>query len=177
MVKLENIWRSKEIVFKIKCKLYKSLVLSTLLYGCDTWTLYQELKKRISAFDTKAFRRLLQISYREHTTNVFVRAEIEKGIGHNTALLDIVLQRKLSFYGHISRHDNLCKTIMQGYFEGKRNRDRPKRNWMNDLTEYTHLSLGNLLEKPWYRDEWKKVVLRKKKCAPPTMFDVTGLSN
>ena len=142
MVKLEKIWRSKEIVFKIKCKLYKSLVLSTLLYGCETWTLYQESKKRISAFETKAFRRLLQISYREHKTNLFVRAEIEKRIGHNTALLDIVLQRKLSFYGHISRHDNLCKTIMQGYVEGKRNRGRPKRNWMNDLTEYTHLSLG-----------------------------------
>ena len=42
MVKLENIWRSKEIVFKIKFKLYKSLVLSTLLCGCETWTLYQE---------------------------------------------------------------------------------------------------------------------------------------
>ena len=42
MVKLEKIWRSKEIVFKIKCKLYKSLVITTLLYGCETWTLYQE---------------------------------------------------------------------------------------------------------------------------------------
>ena len=153
MVKLEKIWSGKEIGFKIKCKLYKSLVLSTLLYGCEMWTLYQESKKRISDFETKAFRRLLQISYREHKTNLFVRAEIEKRIGHNTALLDIVLQRKLSFYGRISRHNNLCKTIIQGYVEGKRNRARPKRNWMNDLTEYTHLSLGNLLEKPWNRDE------------------------
>ena len=36
MVKLEKIWRSKEIVFKIKYKLYTLLVLSTLLYGCET---------------------------------------------------------------------------------------------------------------------------------------------
>ena len=40
------------------------------------------IKKRISAFETKAFRRLLQINYREHTTNLFVRAEIEKRSGH-----------------------------------------------------------------------------------------------
>ena len=46
---------------------------------------------------------------------------------------------------------------MQEYVEGKRNRGRPKRNWMNDISEYTHLSLGNLLEKPWNRDEWKKL--------------------
>ena len=45
IVKLESIWRSTEIYFKIKFKLYQSLVLSTLLYGCETWTLYEESKK------------------------------------------------------------------------------------------------------------------------------------
>ena len=55
---------------------------------------------------------------------------------------------------------------MQVYVEGKRNRGRPKRNWMNDLTEYTHLSLGNLLEKPWNRDEWKSCVTEKEMCSP-----------
>ena len=49
-------------------------------------------KKRTPAFETKAFKRLLQISYREHKTNLFVRAEIQKRIDHNTALLDIVLK-------------------------------------------------------------------------------------
>ena len=65
MVKLENIWRSKEIVFKIKCKLYKSLVLSTLLYGCKTWTLYQESKKDI---------RLRNQSLQTSTSNKLQRA-------------------------------------------------------------------------------------------------------
>ena len=55
---------------------------------------------------------------------------------------------------------------MQGYVEGKRNRGRPKRNWMNDLTEYTHLSLGNLLEKPWNRDEWKELCYGRRNVLP-----------
>ena len=55
---------------------------------------------------------------------------------------------------------------MQEYVEGKRNRDRPKRNWMNDLTEYTHLSLGNLLEKACNRDEWKKLCYGRRSVLP-----------
>ena len=63
MVKLESIWRREEINFK----LYKSLVILTLLYGCET--LYEESKKKIFPFENKAFRHLLQIRFREHKTN------------------------------------------------------------------------------------------------------------
>ena len=39
MVKLGTIWQSKKIAFHVKYNLYKSLILSILLYGCETWTL------------------------------------------------------------------------------------------------------------------------------------------
>ena len=45
---------------------YKSLVLSILLYGCESWTLTATLKRRIKAFENKCYRRMLGISYRKH---------------------------------------------------------------------------------------------------------------
>ena len=54
---------------------------------------------------------------------------------------------------------------MQGYVEGKRNRGRPKRNWMNDLTEYTHLSLGNLLNHG-IEMNGKSCVTEEEMCSP-----------
>ena len=33
MVRLDMIWRSREISFKIKCNFYNSLIISILLYG------------------------------------------------------------------------------------------------------------------------------------------------
>ena len=39
MVKLGTIWQSKKIAFHVKYNLYKSLILSILLYGYETWTL------------------------------------------------------------------------------------------------------------------------------------------
>ena len=58
MARLNRIWRCKTISFASKFKLYKSLVTSILLYGCETWTLLadsekKKKKKRIQAFETK----------------------------------------------------------------------------------------------------------------------------
>ena len=39
MARLNRIWRCNTISFANKFKLYKSLVISIPLYGCETWTL------------------------------------------------------------------------------------------------------------------------------------------
>ena len=41
LLKLEKIWRNGEIEFKLKFRLYNPSVLSTLLNGCETWTLLE----------------------------------------------------------------------------------------------------------------------------------------
>ena len=45
MAKLNKIWSSKD--------------LSTLLYGCESWTLTADSTKRIQAFENKFYRRML----------------------------------------------------------------------------------------------------------------------
>ena len=39
LVSLSTIWKSRNISLYTKIVLYKSLILSILLYGCETWTL------------------------------------------------------------------------------------------------------------------------------------------
>ena len=39
IVRLDKIWTSKKINFTLKYNLYKSLVLSIFLYGCESWTI------------------------------------------------------------------------------------------------------------------------------------------
>ena len=94
MASLQKIWRSNTS-FKTKYKLYHSLVLSTLLYGCETWTLMADTEKRIQAFEMKCMRKLLRISYLERKTNEFVRACLQSFIGPREPLLATVKRRKL----------------------------------------------------------------------------------
>ena len=53
MAKLNKIWSSKDVSFSTKKKLYKTLVLSTLLYRCESSTLTAESTKRIQALEKR----------------------------------------------------------------------------------------------------------------------------
>ena len=50
-------------------QLYKSLVLSVLLYGCETWKMNKEDGKMLDVFQQKCLRRILKISWQDHVTN------------------------------------------------------------------------------------------------------------
>ena len=39
----------------------------------------------------------------------------------------------------------MSKTIIQGYVEGNRKREIPKKNWLDDIFEYSNLPLQQLL--------------------------------
>ena len=74
------LWWSLYLVFTCSLnlnfyyKLYKSFVTSTLLYGCETWTLLADSENRIYACETECLRRLLHIVYSEH--NDWVQTKI-----------------------------------------------------------------------------------------------------
>ena len=50
-----------------------SLVISIFLYASESWTLTAELEKRTQAFEMRCYRRLLNISYKDHVTDEEVR--------------------------------------------------------------------------------------------------------
>ena len=70
IARLKKIWSNNNIKTATKIRLYTSLVVSVLTYGCGSWTLKAGSKRRIAAFEMKFFRRILKISYRDHITNI-----------------------------------------------------------------------------------------------------------
>ena len=81
LTKLKPIWRDNKISLGSKLKLMRSLVISIFLYACESWTLTAELEKRTQAFEMGCYRRLLNISYKDHVTNEEVRRKIQAAIG------------------------------------------------------------------------------------------------
>ena len=49
--------------------------------------------------------------------------------------MQTIRKRKLNWFVHVSRHDGLCKTIMQGAVEGIGKQGRPKMNWMDNIVK------------------------------------------
>ena len=69
-----------------------------------------ELEKRTQAFEMRCYRRLLNISYKDHVTNEEVRRKIQAAIGEYDELLTLVKKRKLRWFGHVSRSSGLAKS-------------------------------------------------------------------
>ena len=126
LTKLKPIWRDN-ISLGSKVKLMRSLGISIFLYACESWTLIAELEKRTQAFEMRCYRRLLNILYKDHTTNEEVRRKIQAAIGEYDELLTLVKKRKLRWFGHVSMSSGLAKTILQGTVKGKRKRGRQKK--------------------------------------------------
>ena len=87
--------KNNAISFPTKIKLHKSLALSILLYGCESWTLMAELEK-IQAFENKCYRRMLGKSHSEHKTNEYVWHQVHILAGRQELLQSTIKCRKLS---------------------------------------------------------------------------------
>ena len=118
LTKLKPIWRDNNISLGSKVKPMRSLVISIFLYACESWTLTAELEKRTQAFEMRCYRRLLNISYKDHVTNEEVRRKIQAAIGEYDELLTLVKKRKLRWFGHVSRSSGLANPT--GHSERKK---------------------------------------------------------
>ena len=78
--RLKNIWRDRNISLASKVKLMRMLILSTFLYICESWTLTPEIERRIRALEMRCYRRLLNISYKDHVTNEEVCNSIQNAL-------------------------------------------------------------------------------------------------
>ena len=58
-----------------------------------------------------------------------------------------MLKLKLQYFGHLmQRVDTLEKTLMLGGIGGRRRRARQRMRWLDGITEWMHMSLGELQE-------------------------------
>ena len=76
-------------------------------------------------------------------------------IGMYGTLLEIA-KTKVRWFGHVVRSKGtLRNTILQGRVEGERSRGRPARQWLDDVKEWTGLSLDETWREPEDRVAWR----------------------
>ena len=51
-------------------------------------------------------------------------------------LIQNVKTQKIRYYGHVKRHSCHERTIFEGKVDGSRGWGRPRRQWMDDVTEW-----------------------------------------
>ena len=79
--RLKIIWRDKNIALASNVKLARTHILSTFLYACESWNFTAKIERRTQALEMRLYRRLLNISYKDHVTNEVVRNRIQNATG------------------------------------------------------------------------------------------------
>ena len=88
-----NVWERNGIRPDTKLKVYKAVVLPTLLYACETWTVYQRHAKKLNHFHLSCLRKLLKIRWQDKIPDTEVS------------------NRNLTEFNHFKLKLNLYKTL------------------------------------------------------------------
>ena len=110
-----------------KLKVYNSVVLTSLLYGCEAWTLYRRHIKQLESFHMRSLRSILKIRWQDKVTNI----EVLDRAG-SISIEAMILRKQLRWVGHVIRMDDqrLPKQLLFGELcSGRRNRGRPRKRY------------------------------------------------
>ena len=70
-----GVWRCRYMCRMTKVRVFMSLVLSVLLYGCETWTLARDLRRRLHSFGTRSLQRILGYCWSDFVCNEWLLRE------------------------------------------------------------------------------------------------------
>ena len=92
-----------------------SIVKSVLIYGAETWSLYEDDRRRINATEMDALRRSARFSKLDRKTNECIRGKMDA----QDMILDDITRKKLIWFGHVERMDpTLLPVVIIHWKEG-----------------------------------------------------------
>ncbi|KAJ4428113.1 hypothetical protein ANN_24127 [Periplaneta americana] len=161
---VEKLLSSSLLSKNLKVRIYKTVILPVVLYGCETWTLSLREEQRLRVFENKVLRKIFGAK-RDEVTGEWRKL-------HNTELhalysspdiIRTIKSRRLRWAGHVARmgESRNAYRVLVGRPEGKRPLGRPKRRWEDnikmDLREvgYDGRDWSNLAQD---RDQWRAYV-------------------
>ena len=72
----DRILKSRDITLPTKVHLVKAMVYPVVMYGCESWTIKQDERWRIDAFELWCWRRLLRVPWTARRSNQSILQEI-----------------------------------------------------------------------------------------------------
>ena len=155
----ERLWNNHNVSIRVKGKIYRAIILSTLLYGAETWTVYRRHMKKLHAFMMRHLRSIMKIRWQDKVTNIKVlkRAGLP-------SMEDLLIRKNLRWTGHHLRMptDRLPRQVLYSQLpDGQRPRGRPRLRYKDTIKR--NLKKRDIDTNSWnylalQRDVWRDTV-------------------
>ncbi|GFR71314.1 endonuclease-reverse transcriptase [Elysia marginata] len=120
---LNPVWKSQQYKLSTKIRLYRSCVLSTLLYGSECWRMTDQDLSKLSSFHTKNLRKIARIFWPQRKPNEELLEHCQQ-----ESIEKILVERRWKWIGHVLRKSQnaITRVAVQWKPEGRRKRGRLK---------------------------------------------------
>jgi len=123
-----NIW--------LKIKIYRSIILPVVLYGCETWSLTLREGRKLRVFENMVLRRIFGPSSDE-VTGEWRRLHNEElnDLYCSPNIVRVIKSRRMRWTGRVARmgEERGAYRVLVGKPEGKRPMGRPRRRWVDNI--------------------------------------------
>ena len=93
-----RVFNNHNLTISTKVAVYNAMCVSTLLYGCESWTLYRRHYRALEAYHIKSLQKILGL----HWWHKVPHAEIRRRANVH-CMEHLVMQRQLRWVGHVIR--------------------------------------------------------------------------
>jgi hypothetical protein len=133
---LEDLVADDMLSKNLKIKIYKSIILPVVLYGCETSSLTLREERRLRVFENRALRRIFGPK-RDELTGEWKKIRNEKlnNLYSSPNIVRVIKSRRVRWAGHVARmgEGRGVYKVLVGKPEGTRPLGRPRRRWENNI--------------------------------------------
>ena len=126
---VQNLLSSSFLSKTLKIKIYRTIILPVVLYGCETWSLTLREERRLRVFENRVLMRVFGPK-RDKVTGEWRKLHIEelRDLYSLPNTVRVVKSRRMRWAGHVARmgEGRGVHRVLVGKPEGKRPLGRPR---------------------------------------------------
>ena len=133
---MQNILSSSLLSINVKIKIYRTVILHVVLYGCETWSLTLREKRRLRVFENRVLRRIFGPK-RDEVTMEWRKLHNEElnDLYSSRSIFPVIKTRRTRWTGHVARMREWrgVDRDLVGKREVKRPLGRSRRTWEDNI--------------------------------------------
>ena len=126
----KEVLERRELKKATKMRVYNAIVIPTMLYGSETWTMMKRYESRLGTTEMAYLRRVEGVSRIDRVRNADVREAVRQ-----EEVMEKVKRKQRTWKENLEKmeDDRLVKKVYTEEIVGKRPRGKPRKKWIDNF--------------------------------------------